>query len=222
MILAIETSTPVCSVALGKQGSIIEKRIEGRGVHSERTFTFTKELLDRYNIEVKDLDAILFSKGPGSYTGLRIGAAAIKGLLFGQSIPLFTLSSLVSFSVPYLEQHKPIHAVIDARREHLYHQKIELLSSGDLQITSPVVKELSTLRSDLNRDEIIVGTGWERLQLASEDDYKMVGTEGVSAKNLIMAWNNTITKPLFKQQDVETFEPEYLTMAQVNNSAIRE
>src|SRR5690625_6445583 len=77
MIIAIETATSVCSVAAGKNGkTILEKRVEGKGVHSTYTFSFLKEILERYQYRVEDLEAILFSNGPGSYTGLRIGASA--------------------------------------------------------------------------------------------------------------------------------------------------
>ncbi len=221
MILAIETSTPVCSVALGKPGSVIEKRIEGRGVHSERTFVFINELLERHNLRINGLEAVLFSNGPGSYTGLRIGAAAIKGLLFGQNVPLFTLSSLVSFSaVKISQQGSTVHAVIDARRQHLYHQKVELAESGELAISEPVVKELADLAAEIKPGESIVGTGWERLQLQNADKVEKAGTEAISAKNLIHAWNNSAFKALFTEQNVESFEPDYLTMAQINNTAI--
>src|SRR5690625_460700 len=78
MIIAIETATSVCSVAAGKNGkTILEKRVEGKGVHSTYTFSFLKEILERYQYRVEDLEAILFSNGPGSYTGLRIGAGTV-------------------------------------------------------------------------------------------------------------------------------------------------
>ncbi|TVR15869.1 MAG: tRNA (adenosine(37)-N6)-threonylcarbamoyltransferase complex dimerization subunit type 1 TsaB [Balneolaceae bacterium] len=221
MILAIETSTPVCSVALGKRGSVIEKRIEGRGVHSEHTFLFINELLQRYNLSVDDLDAVLFSNGPGSYTGLRIGAAAIKGLLFGRNVPLFTLSTLVSFSMAKCTKPGSIvHAVIDARRQHLYHQKIVMEGSGELTISEPVVKELAKLEAEIKPGEILIGTGWDRLQIENPDKVEKAGSEAVSAKNLIHAWNNSAFKAFFREQSVEGFEPDYLTMAQINNSAL--
>ena len=67
MIIAIETATSVCSVAAGKNGkTILEKRVEGKGVHSTYTFSFLKEILERYQYRVEDLEAILFSNGPGN------------------------------------------------------------------------------------------------------------------------------------------------------------
>jgi len=221
MILAIETSTPVCSIALGKpSGTAVEKRIEGRGVHSERTFTFIRELLERHNIGIGDLDTILFSHGPGSYTGLRIGAAAIKGLLFQREVPLYTLPTLFSFSIPLLENQKvSVHSVIDARREHLYHQKIQKDSSG-ISVTDAAVKEISELEMELKEGDVVVGTGWDRIRVENRDRITWLGSEAISARNLILGWNSNKIKPMFEKRDPSLFEPEYLTMAQVNNTKL--
>jgi tRNA threonylcarbamoyladenosine biosynthesis protein TsaB len=222
MILAIETSTPVCSVALGKTSrTVVEKRIEGKGVHSERTFTFVQELLDRHEIGISDLESVLFSHGPGSYTGLRIGAAAIKGLLFQRDVPLYTLSTLLSFSVPYLN-HFPVrvHSVIDARRKHLYWQKTEHPLEDKLIVSEPEVKELELLAKELQPGDIVAGTGWNRLTAEYREEIEWKGTEAISATNLIQGWYHPLIKPHFKKQDAVQFEPEYLTMSQVNNSAV--
>jgi tRNA threonylcarbamoyladenosine biosynthesis protein TsaB len=139
MILAIETSTPVCSVALqNSAGRILEKRIEGRGVHSDHTFLFAEELMERADTSISGLEAVLFSNGPGSYTGLRIGAAAIKGLLFGREIPLFTFPTLLAFAAGAMGRQSSgtIHAVIDARRNHLYYQSVGI---RQLDISEPEV-----------------------------------------------------------------------------------
>lgn len=220
MILAIETSTPVCSVALGKgRRSVVEKRMEGRSVHSERTFEFVKELLDRHSLKVKDLDAVLFSNGPGSYTGLRIGASAIKGLLFQQDVPLYTLPTLLSFAIPLLGEHPPaIHAVIDARRQHLYHQKVKRSLDEGIEVSKANVVEIGKLQDQIKKGDVIVGTGWERLEIENRSEMTWYGTEAISAKNLVLGWNHPELKKHFKKADVESFEPEYLTLSQVNDT----
>lgn len=222
MILAIETSTPVCSVALGKgRRSIIEKRMEGRSVHSERTFEFIKELLDRHSLKVSDLDAVLFSNGPGSYTGLRIGASAIKGLLFQKNIPLYTLPTLLSFAIPLLKENYPaIHAVIDARREHLYYQKVKRSLDEDVDVSEAKVIEIAKLQEQIKKGDAVAGTGWERLVVENRDEITWHGTEAISAKNLVWGWNHPELNKWFEQADVESFEPEYLTLSQVNNADV--
>lgn len=221
VLLALETSTPVCSVALRtSNGRMTEKRIEGRGVHSEKTFLFIQELLERAGLKVSDLDAVLFSNGPGSYTGLRIGAAAIKGLLYGRDVPLYTFPTLLSFSVPLVlgGDHDTVFAVIDARREHLYAQQIG--DSGST-ISEASVMELSELEGKVKNGNAVVGTGWDRLTLSDKKDVRFVGTEGISAVSLITAFGDETFQKQFKKADIETFEPDYLNMAQVNNSSIQ-
>lgn len=221
MILAIETSTPVCSIALEVAGGRIwEKRIEGHGVHSERTFTFIEELLDRANATIEDLDAVLFSGGPGSYTGLRIGASAVKGLLFGRDVSFYTFPTLFSFAagVELDERSCSIFSVIDARRQHLYVQKF-LWNGLELKpCKEPEVAELNEIETQLSNRDIVVGTGWERLDIQPELNIATYGTEAISAKNLIKSWNQSYLKPHFKKTDAKTFEPNYLNMAQINNS----
>lgn len=222
MILAIETSTPVCSVALAKnRHSVVEKRIEGHGVHSERTFTFIRELLNRHNVGISGLDAVLFSNGPGSYTGLRIGASALKGLLFQRDVPLYTLPTLLGFAVPYLgSAPAQVHAVIDARREHLYHQKAEILTGGELTVTEARVRKLSDLEDEIEEHHMVVGTGWSRLGTGVRKGENWAGSEAISANSLILGWHSPLIRPYFKKEDPESFEPNYLTMSQVNNSAV--
>jgi len=221
MILAIETSTPVCSVALQHQvNRVWEKRIEGSGVHSERLFTFTGELLSRASIKIKDLDAILFSRGPGSYTGLRIGTSAIKGMLYQQNVPLYTFPTLLSFAAGIKSNKKfyDIFSVIDARRSHLYFQKLNF-EDGDIRIDdSPNVEEISAIENMLTKDTILTGTGWNRLNLENHEPKNRFGTEAISAKNLITAWNTSSLKKYFDQNDPKNFEPDYLELAQLNNS----
>jgi len=222
MILAIETSTPVCSVALGKgRRSIVEKRIEGKSVHSERTFEFIKELLDRHSLKIADLEAVLFSNGPGSYTGLRIGASAIKGLLFQQDVPLYTLPTLLSFAIPFLAENPPaVHSVIDARRQHLYHQKVKMSLDHGIEISDANVVEIKKLQDKIKKGDVVVGTGWERLNIENRENMTWHGTEVISAKNLVLGWNHPELRKRFKQEDVESFEPEYLTLSQVNDTDV--
>jgi tRNA threonylcarbamoyladenosine biosynthesis protein TsaB len=219
MILAIETATPVCSVALGKgRRSVIEKRMEGKGVHSERTFEFIKELLKRHEIGIEDLEAVLFSHGPGSYTGLRIGAAAIKGLLFQKEVPFYTLSTLLSFTVSFLRPGRTVHGVIDARRQHLYMESVKMMSDESIETAGPRVMELKEAAEQLKRSDVVVGTGWERLKMDRRDEIEWHGAQAISAKNLLLGWNHPSIKQEFKKEDPRTFEPNYITVSQINNT----
>lgn len=219
-VLAVETATPVCSIALQtKDGRVTEKRIEGRGVHSEKTFLFIEELTVRAGIQVDELDAVLFSNGPGSYTGLRIGAAAIKGLLFRKDVQFYTFPTLLAFAAGQLKEgvNTTIHSVIDARREHLYWQQLQDFGK---KATDPTIIEIAKLETIINKEDRIVGTGWERLSAKVQNDLHITGMEGISAVNLIKAFSNENLYKQFKKGNVDTFEPNYLTMSQINNSSI--
>ena len=89
MILCLETATPVCSVALCNRSGVVSVR-ESREdkSHAKQLTIFIEELLKEAGIGPSDLEAVAVSKGPGSYTGLRIGVSVAKGIAYGASVPL--------------------------------------------------------------------------------------------------------------------------------------
>lgn len=94
-IILIETSTALCSVALAEDGRIVAyKESETPRAQASLTAPFVKDLLDARGLGVRDCDAVCVSKGPGSYTGLRVGVSTAKGLCFGAGIPLIAVGTL--------------------------------------------------------------------------------------------------------------------------------
>ena len=99
VILILETSTDVCSVALMKGGHIIDIIESKDGQNHARLVTvFADSLMERNNIKPIDLVAVAVSKGPGSYTGLRIGISTAKGICYASRIPLIGIGTLESMS----------------------------------------------------------------------------------------------------------------------------
>jgi tRNA threonylcarbamoyladenosine biosynthesis protein TsaB len=97
MILCLETATPVCSVALcDRSGKTIVRESSENKSHATRLTVFIEELLNETGISASQLEAVAVSKGPGSYTGLRIGVSVAKGLSFGASIPLIGIDTTKS------------------------------------------------------------------------------------------------------------------------------
>ena len=94
-ILNIETATPLCTVALAIDGKTVLRRetLEEKS-HAARLTVFIEEILEEKGLKISDLDAIAVGKGPGSYTGLRIGISTAKGLCYGANIPLIAVSTL--------------------------------------------------------------------------------------------------------------------------------
>lgn len=121
-ILNIETATKNCSVALAKEGkTIICKEIAEEGYsHAERLHVFIEEIIKEAGITLKDLAAIAVSQGPGSYTGLRIGVSAAKGLCYALDIPLIAVDTLQTLASQVTVSSGLIVPMIDARRMEVY------------------------------------------------------------------------------------------------------
>src|SRR5436190_13965031 len=95
LILNIETATTVCSVALFRDDELLaQKELNAGYTHAENLHIFISEVLNEANLRTTDLSAIAVSRGPGSFTGLRIGASTAKGLSYGLQIPLIAVDTL--------------------------------------------------------------------------------------------------------------------------------
>jgi len=124
LILAIETTTKNCSVALFNKGILLQLKEENSDSysHAENLTLFINEVLIKENISINKLDAIAVSKGPGSYTGLRIGTSTAKGLCYSLGIPLIAISTLKAMALGVSENQKSDFycPMIDARRMEVF------------------------------------------------------------------------------------------------------
>ena len=122
LILNIETATKNCSVALSKDGRTIAIRelSEQNFSHAEKLHVFIEELFAESHLKLQDLSAIAVSQGPGSYTGLRIGVSAAKGLCYALSIPLIAVDTLEILARKINISNGTILPMIDARRLEVY------------------------------------------------------------------------------------------------------
>lgn len=125
-ILHIETATDVCSVALSEDGAVLFSKEDYHGPqHAVTLGVFIDELLSMADSHAKPIDAVAVSCGPGSYTGLRIGASMAKGICYGRQLPLIALPTLKILCVPVLlKEELPDNALLcpmlDARRMEVY------------------------------------------------------------------------------------------------------
>ena len=133
-ILNIETATKNCSVSLARNGvTILCKEIAEEGYsHAEKLHVFIEEIIKESQLNIKDLHAVAVSKGPGSYTGLRIGVSTAKGLCYALGIPLISVDTLAVLAAAVKQNDGLIVPMIDARRMEVYsavfdknHQKIK-------------------------------------------------------------------------------------------------
>ena len=105
-ILCLETATKVCSVSIGKNGQVIalKESSEEKFSHAENLTLYIQEVVKQANIDLKDLDAIAVGKGPGSFTGLRIGVSTAKGLCYALNKPLIAINSLEAMAVDAIQK----------------------------------------------------------------------------------------------------------------------
>jgi tRNA threonylcarbamoyladenosine biosynthesis protein TsaB len=131
MILCLETATPICSVAICDRNGVVALRESGEGrSHASLLSLYVEELLKETGVKAGQLDAVAVSKGPGSYTGLRIGVSTGKGIAYAASIPLISVDTTLSMFYGFLENAKTKYDInpsdlfcplLDARRMEVYY-----------------------------------------------------------------------------------------------------
>lgn len=215
MQLALETSTNVCSVAFkNREGKVYEKRTAVRGSHSEQLFLFIQQLREEHGFETEDLKSVIVSEGPGSYTGLRISASAVKGLLFESEVTLYAANTLSSFAISAVEQNpglSTIHSIIDARRVHVYHQEFSY-ESGQLSTSGGVkVVPIEQFEKKIERGEAIIGTGLNRMDEEILREVEKYGSDHITARSLLKLYEADPSAQFVKETTPETFEPKYYT-----------
>ncbi len=120
-IILIETSTALCSVALAENGAVTAYRESSAPkAHASLTAVFVQEVLAERGLKLSDCDAVCVSKGPGSYTGLRVGVSTAKGLCFGSGLPLIAVGTLDTLVAQADGDYRFIIPMIDARRMEVY------------------------------------------------------------------------------------------------------
>jgi len=219
MIICLETSTPVCSVALcDSSGTVALKESSEDKSHASALTVFIEELLSGAGIRATDLEAVAVSKGPGSYTGLRIGVSTAKGIAYAASIPLIGVETTLSMfhgitdnlKIKYgLDNDSLLVPMLDARRMEVYYS---IMTSG-----GQVVREISAEIIDKGSfgdlpDSVrilIFGDGASKCrQLLKRDNILFADEFRISASHMY--------KPAFKSlrerhfEDIAYFEPFYL------------
>ena len=213
-ILNIETSTTVCSIAIGVDGKVVSvNEINDGYSHAEEIEGLVSISLKDANLEMADLDAISVSKGPGSYTGLRIGVSLAKGLCFGLSIPLISVPTLGSMAYhPKLEKYKNELRVpmLDARRMEVYScvltPQLEIVSE-----TEAVVIDEKSYENYLRNNEVVFfGPGMEKCkkELSVHQGAKFQDDIMPSAQQMVSVSDEKYRESEF--EDVAYFEPFYL------------
>jgi tRNA threonylcarbamoyladenosine biosynthesis protein TsaB len=211
LILNIETTTKNCSVSLAENGVLVAlKEInEGSYSHAEHLHPFIDVILNEVGKEYSDITAVAVSKGPGSYTGLRIGVSAAKGFCYALEIPMISIDTLASLAHVVQTDNAIIIPMLDARRMEVY-QAVFTADYKHLEQTKAQVVEENTYDTYLNKSKVyFVGDAVEKIQtIISHPNAVFVANEFPSAKEMApLSYEKFIIHDF---EDVAYFEPYYL------------
>lgn len=210
-ILNIETATTNCSVSLSKVGEILVLKEDNslRYSHAESLHVFINEVLESGGIKPLDLDAIAVSKGPGSYTGLRIGVSAAKGLCFALDKPLISIDTLQSLAHQVHSNEGIIVPMIDARRMEVY-SAIYDSNHQQVRATEAQILDGSSFKSYLEKGKVhFIGNGVEKAKtvIAHPNAIFIEGKLPSAREMAVLADFKYIKNDI---EDVAYFEPYYL------------
>jgi len=221
-ILNIETATEVCSVNLARNGEVLVEKESLEGLnHSQMLTVFIRDIFEENNFDPAGLDAVAVSKGPGSYTGLRIGVSVAKGLCYALGIPLIavgTLDVLGKYTAVHSEQYlsRSVDAanalfcpMIDARRMEVYTALYNARGEKIEPVSAKIINE-NAFSDYLDRHPVLFfGNGAEKCKPAlTHANALFSGPLKASARFMIKLTEEKYNKT--DCEDVAYFEPFYL------------
>jgi len=211
IILCLETATTNCSVGIAKDGEIISLKEDNSKnySHAEKLHVFINEILTETGIRAEELDAVAVSKGPGSYTGLRIGVSAAKGLCFSLDISLISVPTLDLLAYKLTGEEGLFVSMIDARRLEVYSA---IYDSEMVQIrdTEAQILDENSFSEYLEKSKVhFIGNGVAKFEeICKHSNAVFHKQEFPSAKE--MAKIAEFKHQKSDTEDVAYFEPYYL------------
>ena len=212
LLLAIETTTKNCSVALFENSNLIayKEKNSNEYSHAEQLTFFIAEVVKKSTITLKEVDAIILSKGPGSYTGLRIGTSTAKGLCYSLDIPLVSVSTLKSMAllISKKQDYKFYCPMIDARRMEVFASIYDKSNNEVREIRADIVDQY-TYAQFLKEKVLFFGDGALKCKLIiNSPNANFLDGVFPSAKNIgVLGFEKFVNKDF---EDVVYFEPYYL------------
>lgn len=217
LILLIDTSTPVCSVALAQNEQVLHHAEVFEGFsHASQLTVLIQQLFEQSRLEMEQIDAVAVSCGPGSYTGLRIGTSTAKGLCYALNKPLIAIGSLDVLAWPMTVAHKSQSGkqrlfcpMIDARRMEVYTALFDSQMQKHCDVSAQIITEAS-FADELAQGEVyFFGDGASKCrQVITHANAVFVDDQHPLAKHMaVLAFDAYSLK---KFEDVAYFEPFYL------------
>lgn len=211
-ILGIETSTKICSVALTVNNKLVAIKEEGGEYsHAEKLNGFIENVIEEANLSLRQIDAVAISKGPGSYTGLRIGVSTAKGLCYSLNKPLIAVDTLQAMALSMINDDVDVYCpMIDARRMEVYTALYDKNNESIQSVTAKVIDEHSYEETFQKGKILFFGDGSDKCkEVLGSSDNAIFSSEGLpSASNI-----NRIAAAKYENsefEDIAYFEPYYL------------
>ena len=210
-ILNLETSTKNCSVSIGRNGEIIALReLNNSGYsHAEKLHVFIEDVLQEANLKSSDLTAVCVGKGPGSYTGLRIGVSAAKGLCFALDIPLLAIESLKILATAITVEEGVVVPMLDARRLEVY-SAVFSKENEQIRETQAQIIDENSFQDYLAKGKVyFLGDGAEKCkEIIQHENAIFVDGKFPSAQEMVPL--SYVKQQKSDTEDVAYFEPFYL------------
>lgn len=215
-LLCIDTGTSICSVALGRDAELVGvKEIADSRAHSSQLTVLIDELLKENNVVINEIDAVLINKGPGSYTGLRIGVSTAKGICYALGKPLVSVGSLEAMACGTILQHQNIEPntlfcpMIDARRMEVYTAIFDSKQQAITQVEAKIIDENSFSNWLEKQKMVFFGNGASKCkQVISHPNAIFIDNFEPSAAHMLPLGYKSLIDG--KIEDTAYFEPFYL------------
>jgi len=215
-ILQIETATPVCSVALSRNGeTIVLQDADIPNQHASQLTVFIQKVLNVAEIALEDLAAVAVSMGPGSYTGLRIGVSTAKGMCYGLDVPLIAINTLDAMVSGFIRDNSPADGnvlvpMIDARRMEVY-MATYTAQGRILQGTSAQIIESDFFNQHGDVDKFILfGSGADKFVPLFAEDSTVEVAAGFANTAANLSYSAFEKYQQSAWEDLVYFEPFYL------------
>ena len=214
-ILALDTATEACSVALLHQGNItFEDELSPR-THTQLILPMIDGLLKNAHLSIKELDYLVFGRGPGSFTGVRVGVGVAQGLAFGAELKVVPISNLTTMAEQAYQElgTTEVIALIDARMNEVYFSQLIRTENGWIEKVKEQVCSPERVLEQFQLDDkkiTVVGTGWAAYSQFAKQNLPLVISEITlpSAKYMLALAEQEIVKGNVKS--VDEIEPVYL------------
>lgn len=214
-LLAVDTSTASCSVALFNGDRLLEEAVYTVGkTHSRHLMSMIHRILEDCRCDPADIGGIAVTRGPGTFTGLRIGISTVKGIAAATGAPVVGISSLAALAFPFSLQDCPVVAMIDARRGEVYHAQFRGVAGGASEVAVRVsVCAPETAAAQLPENAILVGSGAVLYREVFEARSPRIRFADTTQHVIRASSVGMLALVRFNQQDVDaigTLIPEYI------------